>query len=101
MPIHTENGRAYRQFPSAKKDCMARLSTYSPSVNIEDGRLARPSLPALPWTGGPIGRQGPAVRPGRLGTLIRTTSPNSHTSRPSSFLQLAFSIALPLPRGDP
>ena len=53
-----------------QKDCRARPSTYSPSVNIEDGRLARPSLPTLPGTDGTIGRQGPAVRPGRLGTLV-------------------------------
>ena len=38
-------------------------------MNIEDGRLARPSIPTLPGTDGTIGRQGPAVRPGRLGTL--------------------------------
>ena len=53
-----------------QKDCRARPSTYSPSVNIVDGRLARPSLLTLPGTDGTIGRQGPAVLPGRLGTLL-------------------------------
>ena len=51
------------------KDYRARPSTYSPALNIEDGRLARPPLPTLPGT---IRRQGPAVRrTGRLGTLRR------------------------------
>ena len=31
-----------------RKKTVARPSTYSPSANIEDGRLARPSLPTLP-----------------------------------------------------
>ena len=35
----------------------------------KDGRRARPSLPTLPGTDGTIGRQGPGVRTGRLGTL--------------------------------
>ena len=37
---------------------------------MEDGRLAQPSLPTLPGTDETIGRQGPGVQTGRLGTLV-------------------------------
>jgi len=36
---------------------------------MKDGRFAQPSVPTLPGTPGTIVRKGPAVRPGRLGTL--------------------------------
>jgi len=39
-------------------------------VFTKDGRRAWPSLPTLPGTDGTIGRQGPGVRTGRLGTLV-------------------------------
>ena len=77
-PVLTQDGRQFqrRRGPTgtyhSQKDCRARPSTYSPAVNIEDGRLARPSIPTQPGTDGTIRRQGPAVRTGRLGTLVAT-----------------------------
>ena len=54
---------------SDQKDCRARPSTYRTAVFNKDGRRARPSLHTLPGTDGTIGRQGPGIQTGRLGTL--------------------------------
>ena len=59
----------YRQIPFAKR-LQGPAVTYRTAVIMEDGRLARPSLPTLPGTDGTMGRQGPGVRTGRLGTLL-------------------------------
>ena len=59
----------YRQIPFPKI-LQGPAVTYRTTVIMEDGRLARPSLPTLPGTDGTIGRQGPSVRTGRLGTLV-------------------------------
>ena len=55
---------------SGQKDRRARPSTYRTAEFNKDGRRARPSLPTLPGTDGTIGRQGPGVRTGRLGTFF-------------------------------
>jgi len=76
-PDLTQDGRYLPEVTISKKDCRARPSTYSPAVFTKDGRRAWPSLPTLPGTDGTIGRQGPGVRTGRLGTLVvdRGSSP--------------------------
>jgi len=78
-PVLTQDGRYLPEVTISKKDCRARPSTYSPVVFTKDGRRAWPSLPTLPGTDGTIGRQGPGVRTGRLGTLneLRTAHPRS------------------------
>ena len=58
----------YRQVPFPKR-LQGPAVIYRTAVIMEDGRFARPSLPTLPGTDGTIGRQGPGVRTGRLGTL--------------------------------
>ena len=78
-----------------QKNCRARPSTYSPSVNIEDGRLARPSLPTLPGTDGTIGRQGPAVRPGRSGTPTPLLITKPYCTMPPFDTILGLSSKLP------
>ena len=74
-PVLTKDGRYLPEVTISKKDCRARPSTYSPAVFTKDGRRARPSLPTLPGTDRTIGRQGPAVRTGRLGTLHLPSHP--------------------------
>jgi len=75
-PVLTQDGRYLPEVTISKKDCRARPSTYSPAVFTKAGRRAWPSLPTLPGTDGTIGRQGPGVRTGRLGTL---NSPFHHS----------------------
>jgi len=69
-PVLTQDGRYLPEVTISKKDCRARPSTYSPAVFTKAGRRAWPSLPTLPGTDRTIGRQGPGVRTGRLGTLV-------------------------------
>jgi len=60
---------------------------------MKDGRLARPSAPTLPGTPGTIARQGPAVRPGRLGTLPAVLA--NEGLRLRSFWQIARGSQVP------
>jgi len=74
-PVLTQDGRYLPEVTISKKDCRALPSTYSPAVFTKDGRRAWPSLPTLPGTDGTIGRRGPGVRTGRLGTLYMLVNP--------------------------
>ena len=52
------------------KDSRARQSTTRTAVFLRLGRFPLASLPTLPGTDGSIRRPGPAIRTGRLGTLV-------------------------------
>ena len=90
LPGPTGDGRALQRTTGRTrltKDCRARPSTTWTAVFLRFGRFALASLPTLPGTDGTIGRQGPGVRTGRLGTLvisplerIRERCRNSHRS---------------------
>ena len=54
-PVLTQDGGYLPEVTIFKKDCRARLSTYSPAVFTKDRRRARPSLPTLPGTDGTVG----------------------------------------------
>ena len=88
--VPTGDARQFQRRPGPtgtyhfQKDCRARPSTYSPVVTIEDGRLARPSIPTPPGKDWTIGRQGPAVRTGRLGTLMRILKNYNRTTPQST-----------------
>lgn len=68
--VLTKNGRYLPEVTIAKNDWRAHLSTYRPAVFTKDRRNARPALATMPGTERTIGRQGPAVRTGHLGTLF-------------------------------
>ena len=92
----TQDGRYLPEVTISKKDCRARPSTYSPPVFTKDGRRARPSLPTLPGTDGTIGRQGPGVRTGRLGTLAKTDTIDDKLARKRRRLNISSSIKIRL-----
>jgi len=86
MPVLSEDPRALQVTAVHAKDCRAllevcvaikaarpRASTSRAAVGIKDVRPAQPSLPTLPGTDRTIGRQGPTVCPGQLGTLLLCT----------------------------
>ena len=72
--MNPEDARARRE-DTVPKRLQGLAVMHRTAVFLQDGRLARPSLPTLTGTETTIRRQGPGVGTGRLGTLVDTSGP--------------------------